>query len=145
MNLHFKGFSGLLTLLAALFVPGLIAGYVLHSLIWLLAVPCALIVVMIFVAALPLKRRITPQQFADQLEPHLLGTAGAWEWDDATSIRLADKRLERLRVRLGRFDNLTSDEQREELRQVIIALRRGEVPEISDDYDLTDGPRFRCS
>ena len=94
---------------------------------------------------MPIKRKITPQQFADQLEPHLLGRDGAWGWDDATSVRLADERLEHLRVRLGKFDNLASEEQREELRQVIAALRSGEIPEIKDDYDSTDAPRFRSS
>jgi hypothetical protein len=48
---------------------------------------------MLLVAALPIKRKITPQQWADDLEKYLLGSDGAWDWDDATSVRLADERL----------------------------------------------------
>jgi hypothetical protein len=39
---------------------------------------------------------LTPEQFADKLERHLNGTEGAWDWDNLTSIRIRDKRLDRL-------------------------------------------------
>src|SRR5438067_1507136 len=32
------------------------------------------------------RRKITPQHLADELERHLLGTEGPWDWDDTTSI-----------------------------------------------------------
>jgi hypothetical protein len=83
---------------------------------------------MLVIAALPIKRNITPEQFADQLERHLLGTDGPWGWDDAISVTLADERLETLRGQLVKFDRLTSKEQKEELREIVAALRRGEVP-----------------
>lgn len=84
---------------------------------------------MLVVAALPIKRKISPQEWAKELERHLLGTDGAYGWDDATSVRLADQRLENLRSRLvPDFDQLNTPEKREELRQIIDALRRGEVP-----------------
>jgi hypothetical protein len=84
---------------------------------------------MLLVAALPIKRKITPQQWADELEEHLLGTEGSWGWDDATSISLADKRLENLRRRLvPDFDLLDTPEKTDQFRRIIEALRRGEVP-----------------
>jgi hypothetical protein len=83
---------------------------------------------MLLIAALPTKRKITPQAWADELEKHLLGTEGPYDWDDATSVRLADERLENLRCRLSDFDMLVTTERREELRQIIEALRRGEIP-----------------
>jgi hypothetical protein len=55
---------------------------------------------------LPIKRQVTPEQFADELERHLLGSGGPWDWDDTTSIRIVDERLERIRWELPKFDSL---------------------------------------
>jgi hypothetical protein len=121
--------GGCLVLLAFLFVPGFLAAYFLHSRVWLVGTPAVLVILMLVVAALPIKRKTTPQQWADELEKHLLGTDGAYGWDDATSVTLADERLENLRSRLiPDFDLLNTPEKREELRQIIEALRRGQVP-----------------
>ena len=76
------------------------------------------------------KRAITPEQFADELEKHVLGTEGEWDWDDTTSIAIADERLERIRRRLSKFDSLTRTKDQDELKSIITALRRGELPEI---------------
>src|SRR5438132_14304578 len=48
-------------------------------------------------SAFGLIRKVTPEQFADELERHLLGTDGEWGWDDTTSIAIADERLDNLR------------------------------------------------
>jgi hypothetical protein len=85
---------------------------------------------MIVVAAWPSKKKITPQEWANELETHLLDTEGRWDWDDTTSIRLADERLEHLRRRLSDFDLLDTPEKRDELRRIIEALRKGEVPSL---------------
>lgn len=84
---------------------------------------------MLALAALPIKRKVTPQQFADELERHLLGTEGPYDWDDTTSVTIADERLERLRCTLSKYDGLALEADREELRGIIVALRRGEIPE----------------
>jgi hypothetical protein len=76
-------------------------------------------------------------QFADELERHLLGTGGLWDWDDTTSIRIADERLERIRWELPKFDSLTRQEDKAELKAIIEALRRGELPEAAPVKDLT--------
>lgn len=84
---------------------------------------------MFLLAAFGGKRKVTPQAWADDLEKHLLGTEGPFDWDDATSVTLADERLENLRCRLvPDFDTLSTPEKREELRRIIDVLRRGEVP-----------------
>ena len=145
MGVHLTGSSGLLTLIALLAAPGLVAAYFLHSLMWVAIVPGVLTLIMLLLAALPIKKKITPQQFAEELETHLLGTDGQWGWDDITSVRLADERLEEVRVRLAKFDILESEELREELRQVIAALRRGEIPDIIDDHYSSRIPRFHSS
>jgi hypothetical protein len=77
------------------------------------------------------KGKVSPEQFAEALEKHLLGTEGKWDWDDTTSITLADERLERIRLGLAKFDLLTHTAVREELEAIIAALRRGEFPEIA--------------
>jgi len=40
--------------------------------------PAAFILLMLLIAAIGTKRKITPQQFAEMLDPHLLGTGGPW-------------------------------------------------------------------
>jgi hypothetical protein len=72
--------------------------------------------------------KVTPQQFADELEEHLLGTERPWDWDDTTSIAIADRRLEQLRQILPKFDSLATQADKDELSAIIAALRRGEFP-----------------
>jgi len=97
--------------------------------IWLFATLAVLVILMLAVAALPIKRKVSPQQWANELEKHLLGTDGAYGWDDATSVTLADELLESLRRRLiPEFNMLTTQQKKEEFRQIIESLRRGEFP-----------------
>jgi len=96
--------------------------------VWTFVTPLLLIILMVIVAALGPKRKITPQQFADRLEKHLLGTEGPYDWDDTVSVTPADERLEILRQGLSDFDRLDTAEKRDELRRIIEALRRGEIP-----------------
>ena len=113
-------------LLLVLFVPAALTAYGMHSLSWLVGVPVGLIVLMLVIAALPSKRQVTAERFADELERHLLGTEGQWDWDDATSIRIADPRLEAVRSRLGEnLDSLSTDEDKDELGAIIAGLRSG--------------------
>jgi hypothetical protein len=124
--------------LLVLFLPAAATAYVLHNLAWFLVVPFGIIVLAFLIAAaLPRKRKVTPQQFADELEKHLLGTEGKWGWDDVTSVAIADDRLELIRWGLPKFDSLSDEKDREELRGLIAALRRGEVPEVVPPSDLT--------
>jgi len=86
---------------------------------------------MFAIAALPSKRKITLEEFANELERHLLGSEGEMDWDDVTSVSISDTRLERLRLSFGpRFDSLARQEDRNELSSIIAALRRGEVPDV---------------
>ncbi len=64
--------------LLALFLPAALTAYLMHSLAWLVGVPFGIVVLMLFIAALPSKRHVTAEQFADELEKHLLGTEGPW-------------------------------------------------------------------
>jgi hypothetical protein len=70
-------FSGWMVVLLVLILPAALTAYVLHSLVLLVIVPFGIIVLAFFTAALPGKRKVTPEQFADELEKHLLGTEGA--------------------------------------------------------------------
>jgi hypothetical protein len=120
--------------MAILLVPGVAGAVLLHSPIWLLVVPALLLVLWAAVGKWGPKRKVTPQGFANELERHLQGNEGPWDWDDTTSVSIADERLERLRVKLSKFDTPALPEWREEFVSIINTLRRGEVPEVKDDY-----------
>ena len=124
--------------LLVLFLPATLTAYFLRNLAWLAVVPIGIIALALIVAALPSKgRKVTPSQFADELERHLLGTGGPWDWDDTTSIRIADERLERIRWELPKFDSLNREVDKTELKAMIETLRRGEIPEVVPVRDLT--------
>jgi hypothetical protein len=133
MAIHLSGGSGCLVVLAVLFVPATIAAYLLNDPKWLIIIPVGIVALTLAVAALPIRRKVTPEQWALELEPHLLGTDGTWDWDDGTSVALADPRLEAIRRKLPKFDMLTSDQRRKEFESIIAALKRGEIPAVSDD------------
>jgi hypothetical protein len=87
------------------------------------------IAVILGIAVLPLKRKVTPQDFADELERHLQGADNDDDWDRTSSARIFNPLLEEVRQSLtDRFDSLSNPEDREELRHIIEALRRGEFP-----------------
>jgi hypothetical protein len=112
--------------LMVLFLPAALTAYALHSPIWFVVVPIGIIVLALTIAALPLKRKVTREQFADELESHLLGTEGPWDWDDTSSVAIADPQLEKVRLSLGpNLDSLSEDKDKDELRAIIAALRRG--------------------
>jgi hypothetical protein len=126
LQLYPPKLSAWVIVLLVLFLPAILTAYFLHNLTWLVVVPFGIIVLLLFVAALPSRRKVTPEQFADELERHLLGTEGPWDWDDATSVRIADPRLEAVRLRLGEnLDSLSSEEDKDELRAIIADLRHG--------------------
>lgn len=111
--------------LLILIPPAAITAYVLHSLMWFIVVPIGIVVLALAIAALPMKRKVTREQFADELERHLLGAEGPWDWDDTTSVAIADPHLEEVRLRLGdNLDSLCEEKDKDELRAIIAALRR---------------------
>jgi|SRR5579859_2335677 len=137
LQLYPPKLSAWVIVLLVLFLPATLTAYFLQNLVWLFVVPFGIIVLVLFIAALPIKREVTPEQFADELESHLLGTGGPWDWDDTTSIRIADERLERIRWELPKFDSLAREEDKAELKAIIESLRRGELREIVPVKHLT--------
>lgn len=118
---------------AIVFLAAAVVAYVVHDSKWFWIIPLCIVLLALLIAALPLKKKITPQEWAAELEPHLLGTEGPFDWDDATGVKLADPRLETLRCKLGKFDLLSTEEQRKRFETVIDALKHGEIPDLSDD------------
>ena len=97
-----------------------------------LALGAAFLVLFALAILLPRRRprQITPQEWADELEAHLLGFEGDYDWDDTISEELGDPSLNRLRCTLAPdFNRLDTAEKTEEFRQIIEALRRGEIPD----------------
>jgi hypothetical protein len=118
-----------LILLGILITPGLLAARVLRSGVRVIVGPVAVVALMLGIAALPIKRKVTPQEFADELERHLNGTDSDDDWDRTSCVRISDLRLEGVRQSLSDgFDSLSSPQDREELRRIIDALRRGGFP-----------------
>lgn len=134
MALHLYSGSGCVILLAILFVSAAVVAYFLHEPKWLVIIPVGVVILGLILAVLPIKKKITPQQWAQQLEPHLLGTDGPWDWDDAISVRLADSNMDALRIKMARFDSLNTEERRREFENIIAALKRGEIPETNGDW-----------
>lgn len=123
--------------LLILLVPGILVAYLSQSLIWLALTPVAVILIALLIAAIPQKRNVSVEEFADELERHLLGTEAKWDWDDVTSVAIADGRLDRIRGNLPKFDTLHQEKDREELKALIEAIRRGEFPEVVPPESLT--------
>jgi hypothetical protein len=115
----------------AFMFPGLVLASALHSWTWFFAAPIAQAVLLWLIAAFGRgdKRDVTPQELADELERHLIGNEGPYDWDATTSVALADERLNRLIPRLIEYDRLDTAEKREQFREIIEALRRGEIPD----------------
>lgn len=123
------------------FAPAIVTAYLWHSAWSALLVPVGVILLLWASAIFGKKRTVTPKQLANELERHLLGTEGKWDWDDTTSIAIADERLERIRWDLPKFDSLSEEKDKAELKAIIAALRSGSVPEIVSPKYLTYGDR----
>lgn len=146
MSFHLQLFPpklvGCTIVLLVLFVPAVLIAYITHDPVWFVVVPFAIVLLTFIVAALTKrKRNVTPEQLADELERHLLGTEKEWDWDDVTSSAIADERLDQIRWDLPKFDSLVDEKDKQELRDLIAALRRGEVPDVVPPRDLTYRPR----
>jgi len=125
-----RNYTGCIILAVVLIGPGVMTAYAFHSWVWLIAVPFAIILIMCLMAAFGGKRKIAPQQWADELEKHLLGEEGPFDWDNTTSVTMADDRLDRLRPTLiPEYDLLDTPEKRDRFRRIIETLRRGEIPD----------------
>lgn len=121
---------GRIALVIFLVVPGLLLANALHSWVWFFA---ALVAegVLCLVAAFGRseKRDVTPQELAEELERHLVGNEGRYDWDATTSVEITNERLNRLIPRLIEYDRLDTAEKREQFREIIETLRRGEIPD----------------
>ena len=107
------------------------AGSALHSWTWFFAALIAEVVLLCLAAALGHrnKRDVTPQELADELERHLVGNEGPYDWGETTSVELTDEKLNRLIPRLIEYDRLDTAEKLEQFREIIERLRRGEIPD----------------
>lgn len=122
---------GRIALAIVLVVPGLLLASALHSWTWFFAAFIAEVVLLCLIAAFGRsnKRDVTPQELAQELERHLVGNEGPYDWDATTSVEITDQRLNRLIPRLIEYDRLDTAEKREQFREMIETLRRGEIPD----------------
>lgn len=104
----------------------------MHSWTWFFAALIAEVVLLYLMATFGRiePKDLTPQELAEELERHLVGkNEGPYDWGATTSEPLADERLNRLIPRLIEYDRLDTEEKREQFREIIETLRRGEIPD----------------
>lgn len=152
MSFRRSRIPGSVIVLLVLFVPAALMAYVLHNPAWLVAVPVVifgLIMALAFVFGTLERlfgfgrRKATPEEFANALEKHLLREEPDPGWDDPMDVVLADPRLEQVRRRLGpNLDSLSREEDKNELRAIIAALRSGELPEVAPQRGISNLFRF---
>jgi hypothetical protein len=126
-----RGIALAIFVLGVSVIPGLTLASELRSWKWFFAPPVAVVMLLCLIAAFGRseKRNLTPQGLADELERHLVGNEGQYDWGGTTSEELVDERLNRLIPRLIQYDRLDTAEKREQFREIIEALRRGEIPD----------------
>ena len=153
MNFRFSRVPSSATFLLVLLVPAALMAYVLHNPAWLVGVPIGILGLILAVAFVfgslerlfgTGRRKGTPEEFANALEKHLLGEDPDPAWDDPMDVVLADPRLEQVRRRLGpNLDSLAREEDKDELRAIIAALRSGDLPAVPPHRGIASFFRFR--
>jgi hypothetical protein len=122
---------GCLLLILVVLGPGAIASIALHQASWAILLPLATIGILLGIAALPIGRNVSPEEYAVELERHLRGIDNDDEWDRTASVRVKNPRLEQLRRSLpDSFDDLRTEEDRMSLQRIIEELREGEFPDM---------------
>ena len=83
----------------------------------IILVPTAIIVKLLM---LPFERPIerSPSEVAAYLRDFIDGTGGDWDWDDFTSIPIANPSLEAIRREASEFDSLDTPEAAEVLERL---------------------------
>jgi hypothetical protein len=73
------------------------------------------------------RNQLTGDDVADFIERHIQGTEGKWDWDEFTSIPIANDGLDRIRERCSELDGPLpiSQETEQELRNIVERLRGG--------------------
>lgn len=84
----------------------------------LIVVPVAIIVKLVI---LPFERPVerSAQEVADYLRDFLNDTSGDWDFDDFTSIPIADPRLDSIRERASALTDPLTDQSIEELKALL--------------------------
>ena len=77
--------------------------------------------ILLKLVTMPFERPITrtPTEVARYLRDFIDGSGGEWDFDDFTSIPIADARLDSIRERASRFNGPMSDEGMAELRALL--------------------------
>lgn len=71
------------------------------------------------------RNRPTIHEVADRIERHANGTEGPYDWDDFTSVQIADPHLDAVVRRCVELDVIVLPEQRSrELMKIVEELRR---------------------
>lgn len=67
--------------------------------------------------------RLNSLDVADKIERHIQGTEGPWDWDDFTSLPIADDHLNAIRLRCLELEHALPEERIDEMRRIVERLR----------------------
>jgi hypothetical protein len=70
------------------------------------------------------RNQLTAAEVADTIEKHIQGAEGPWDWDDFTSIPIADDYLDKIRLRCLQLDYELPEERIQELSRIVERLRK---------------------
>jgi hypothetical protein len=62
-------------------------------------------------------------EVANAIENHIQGTEGPWDWDDFTSVPIANDDLDKIRLRCLELETSLPEEKTTEMRQIVERLR----------------------
>ncbi|MCZ7650543.1 MAG: hypothetical protein M5U13_04995 [Thermoanaerobaculia bacterium] len=71
---------------------------------WITLVVLGIAVLVVLIAALPLRSRETPSEAADTIDRFLAGQVSDWEWDDFTCIRARDPVVQSAKQRVREIE-----------------------------------------
>lgn len=77
----------------------------------IVAIPLLPVFLVVKLVMMPFEKpsNLSPEQVVDYLKGFLEGTDGPWDWDDFTTIPIADPRLDDIRDRVAALDVPLSD------------------------------------
>ena len=99
MAIHSKRRWAIAFLFGVPLVFGIIVAILLHSAMWGVVASISTVVLMLAVAALPIKCETNREDVAKSIQDFVDGTGGQWDWDDFISSRIVDEELETIRTK----------------------------------------------
>ena len=96
----------------------------------IIAIVCLLAVIPVFrLLTIITKRRNrrSVREVADMIERHVEQTEGPWDWDEFTSLPIADNDLDTIRIQCIELENVSPEERMLEMKGILQRLRNRDL------------------